>query len=118
MAILKIQSFLDERQLSTLVEYTAKQLYRSQKSDLEDIDKCFDTLAIRLCVDFAIGLDRIELKNAEILDEDWNTIDADSAVLRSRLRSIIEAYNYSEQELTDNCRSLRHEQLHITPLSL
>lgn len=110
MAALQIQCLLDENQISALTKYVSKKLYRSNRSDLEDIDKCFDTMSIRLCVEFYVDLDTIELKQAEILDEDWNLIDADSAVLRSRLKRIFEAYNYSEKELINSSKTIRKEQ--------
>ena len=99
MAALKIQCFLDEPQMIMLVDYVSRLLFRFRKDEIEDIDTCFDTIGIRLCVEFAIGLEEVELKQAEILDYEWNIIDADSAVLRSRLKKIIEDYNYTEKQL-------------------
>lgn len=99
MAALKIQCFLDEPQMTMLVGYVSRQLFRFRKDEIEDIDTCFDTIGIRLCVEFAIGIEDIELQQAEILDNEWNTIDADSAVLRSRLKKIVEDYNYTEKQL-------------------
>lgn len=110
MAALKIQCFLNESQMTSLTEYVSKQLYSSSRNDIEDIDTCFDTMAIRLCVDFSIGFEIIELKQAEILDEYWNVIDADSAVLRSRLKNILNDYNYSENQLVNSSRNFRNEQ--------
>jgi len=100
MAALKIQCFLNETQMTILTDFISLQLFSGSKDGVEDIDICFDTMNIRLCVEFAIGLESIQLQQAEILDRDWNTIDADSAVLRSRLHKIINDYNYTEKQLT------------------
>ncbi|MDL2215305.1 hypothetical protein LJC00_03860 [Dysgonomonas sp. OttesenSCG-928-M03] len=110
MAALEIQCFLNENQMSALTVFVSDRLYRSERCELEDIDICFDAMAIRLCVEFGIGLESVELKQAEILDEFWNVIDADSAVLRSRLKKIVEAYNSEENQLIDSCRDIRDEQ--------
>jgi len=99
MAALEIQCFLNEGQMNALTDYVSDKLFRTSKEEVEDIDTCFDTMAVRLCVEFAIGLENVDIKQAEILDSDWNVIDSDSAVLRSRLNEIISAYNYSDNEL-------------------
>lgn len=112
MAALKIQCFLNENQMDSLTDYVSKKLFASRKDEVEDIDTCFETMAIRLCVDYSIGFDSIELKQAEILDEHWNVIDADSAVLRSRLRDILNSYNYTESGLTESSRHRRQEQFY------
>jgi|GEM_PF-1326865 len=112
MAALKIHCFLNENQMTSLTDYVSKRLFASPKNEVEDIDTCFDTMAIRLCVDFNIGFDCIELKQAEILDDCWNVIDADSAVLRSRLRAILNDYNYTEDQLLNSSRNLRNEQMY------
>lgn len=110
MAVLQIECFLNEDQLSALTDFVSKHLHTSERSEMDDIDTCLEGIGIRLCVEFEIYLERIEIKQAEILDEDWNLIDADSAVLRSRLKNIVEVYNYAEQELTNKQRSIREEQ--------
>lgn len=99
MAALQIQCFLNETQMTILTDFISHRLFNCPKDDIEDIDACFDMMNIRLCVEFSIKLETIELQQAEILDKEWNTIDADSAVLRSRLHKIIEDYNYTERQL-------------------
>ncbi|HCO67489.1 MAG TPA: hypothetical protein DIT04_07020 [Dysgonomonas sp.] len=103
MAALKITCFLDETQMTSLTDFISRQLFGCTKDEIEDIDTCFDTMNIRLCVEYSIGLETIELRQAEILDSDWNLIDADSAVLRSRLRRMIENYNYTQKQSAAYC---------------
>lgn len=100
MAALKIQCFLNETQMTTLIDFISRQLFKCRKDEIEDIDTCFDTMNIRLCVEFAAGLESVRLKQAEILDKEWNIIDSDSAVLRSRLHRVINDYNCTEKQLS------------------
>ncbi|MEN9917992.1 MAG: hypothetical protein RL662_428 [Bacteroidota bacterium] len=114
MAALEIQCYLDECQMRALTDYVSVRLYKTHPDCLQDIDTCFDTLPVRLCVEFEIASASVQLKQAEVLDEDWQTIDADSAVLRSRLRNMLNTYNHSENQLMQNARNIRIEQIQNT----
>lgn len=110
MAVLQIATVLNEGQMSLLVDRISKTLLNTRRDELGDIDECIDTLGVRICVDFDIMLDRVELKNAEILDVDWNVIDADSAVFRQRLKTAINTYNVSTSELEAQSQTVRSER--------
>jgi hypothetical protein len=94
MATLEIQCFLDECQMARLSGLAAKCLFDTPRSrQIEDIDVCIGSPQVRMCVEYSIGMDNVELKQAEILDKYWNVLDADSAVLRQRLQNAIGDYN-------------------------
>lgn len=71
----------------------------SQLCDLNDIDEPMFDDRIRVCVDFEIAsFDSIEIKAAELLNEDYDVLHLESAIFRSLLESVISDYNARHKE--------------------
>jgi len=108
MGALKIDCYCDEKQMANLVKAVTSHLYDSDRSEISDFDDVIN--GVRVCVEFDTYMDMIQLKTSEILDEDWDLLYEDSAVLTSRLRSVVNHYNRSEQDVCEQSRVIRYEK--------
>lgn len=109
MGALKIDCYCNERQMRGLVKLVADYLNMVDRSALTDIDEEVD--GVRLCVEFEIYMDEICLKNSEVLDDDWEVLYEDTAVLTSRLKAVVKAYNRNYEEARRMYEGLRSEHL-------
>lgn len=97
MGALKIDCYCNETQMEKMVSMVTKHLSQSDRSEISDFDDVIDD--VRVCAEFETYMDSVVLKTAEVLDSDWDLLDEDSAVLASRLRSILDEYNRSNKEI-------------------
>lgn len=108
MGALKIDCYCDEKQMASLVKAVTSHLYDSDRSEISGFDDVIN--GVRVCVEFDTYMDEIQLKTSEILDEDWDLLYEDSAVLTSRLRSVVNDYNRSEYDVCEQSRAIRYEK--------
>lgn len=95
---LPIECYCSEAQMEKIVKTISTHIHDSHPTDIADFD---DTLnGVRVCVEFEPYLDKIELKTAEVLDQDWDLLYGDSAVLTSRLQATLKDYNRNHRELS------------------
>jgi hypothetical protein len=107
MGALKIDCYCNEHQMQEIVNYTHNYLNYTDHLNISDIDREFDN--IRVCISFEVFMDTLRLKSAEVLDADWDLLYEDTAVLNSRLHSIIRDHNHNHTELTAQARQIRKE---------
>lgn len=109
MGVLKINCYCDEKQMENIIGHIAGYLYSTDRNSLSDIDEEID--GMRVCVYFEVFMDIVKLKSSEVLDDDWDTLYEDSAVLTSRLRAMLEDYNKDCSESVRQARQIRNDQL-------
>lgn len=109
MAVLKLNCFCDEVQMNRIVWHVTDCLCSGDMDSLSDIDE--EVSGVRVCVDFEVFMDVVKIKSAEILDEDWELLYEDSAVLTSRLNKVLEAYNRENKEALRRAKQIRSDQL-------
>lgn len=109
MGVLKINCHCDESQMDTIIGHIADYLYQTDRYTLGDIDE--EIADMRVCVDFDVFMDTIRLKSAEVQDSDWETLYEDSAVLTSRLQSLLRDFNSDRREAIRQARQIRRDQL-------
>ncbi len=97
MGALKIDCYCNETQMDKIVMLVTKHLSESDRADIADFDDVIGE--VRVCVEFDAYMDTVALKTAEILDREWDLLDEDSAVLASRLRSVLREYNRTHKEI-------------------
>lgn len=97
MGALKIDCYCNETQMKRIVDMVTKHLTESDRSDISDFDDVIDD--VRVCAEFETYMDIVALKTAEVLDNDWDLLDEDSAVLTSRLRLLLKEYNRNTKEI-------------------
>lgn len=108
MGALKIDCYCDEKQMAGLVKAVTSHLYDSDRSEIADFDDVISN--VRVCVAFDTYMDTVQLKTSEVLDNDWDLLYEDSAVLTSRLRNVVNNYNCSEHEACEQSRAVRDDR--------
>lgn len=108
MGVLKIDCFCDEVQMDKLTGYISEYLYNTDRLSIEDIDEEHD--GVRICVEFDIFMDKVRLKNAEILNEEWDLLYEDSVVFTSRIRKILETYNEYNRNMRKQAIQIRNDK--------
>ncbi|MBK5721390.1 hypothetical protein JGH11_10945 [Dysgonomonas sp. Marseille-P4677] len=96
MGALKIDCYCSETQMTNIVESISSHLYNSDINDISDYDDLLQ--GVRVCVSFESYLDTVHLKECEVLDNDWEVLYEDTAVLTSRLKLIINDFNRYQKE--------------------
>lgn len=95
--ILPIECYCNEMQMSGIMRAVTRHLHDSDRLSLSDFD---DTVyGVRVCIEFEVYLDKVEVKSVAVLDKDWDELYEDTAVLTSRLNSLIKEYNLNGKEL-------------------
>lgn len=105
---LPIECYCSEKQMDKIVSAITTHIYDSHVTDISDFDDSFDD--IRVCVEFEPYLDKLGLKTAEVLDNDWDLLYGDSAVLTSRLRTILRDYNKESREIYRQSMDILEDQ--------
>jgi hypothetical protein len=108
MGALKIDCYCNEKQMTDLVKAVTSHLYNSDRSEISDFDDVIN--GVRVCVEFDTYMDTVQLKVSEILDEDWDLLYEDSAVLTSRLRSVVNEYNRNERDACEQSRAISSDR--------
>jgi len=108
MGALKINCYCDEDQMNCLVDQIINHINISDVWSLSDIDQPFDNLMIS--VRFDVFMNMVRLKNAEVLDADWDLLYEDSAVLTSRLKSFLNDYNVMNRLSNLQAKQIKLEQ--------
>jgi len=96
MGALKIDCYCSENQMEKIVGMIARHLTDADRSEIADFDDVVGN--IRVCVEFETHMDTVSVKASEILDSDWDLLYEDSAVFTSRLRTVIDEYNRSQND--------------------
>ncbi|NDV79320.1 hypothetical protein [Dysgonomonas sp. 511] len=96
MGALKIDCYCNENQMEKIVRMLSAHLRDADRRDVADFDDVMED--VRVCVEFDTYMDVVTLRSAEVLDSDWDLLSEDSAVLASRLRSLLEEYNRNHKE--------------------
>lgn len=113
----EIKCFLTQEQIENVVGYVSKSLPNNLEN-LSDIDELMYDNAIRVCVDFEIGIfGDLEIKAAEILNSDWDVLKSDSFALSQRLEAIVNDYNRQYKESYNQAIEIRRDQLNYPPYS-
>ena len=107
--ILPIECYCSEKQMSAVVKEVTRHLYDSDRLSLTDFDDMIGN--IRVCIEFEVYLDKVELKSVAVLDNDWDEFYEDTAVLTSRLNHIIKDYNRSNNELVSQSEDIFNDRL-------
>ena len=112
MGALKIDCYCNEFQMEKVIKMLSSHLYDSDRSEISDFDDAIDD--IRVTAEFETYADSIAIKEALILDSDWDILHEDTAVLNSRLRSVLKDYNRNHKEIIYQAHHIindRREQL-------
>lgn len=107
--ILPIECYCSEKQMSAIVKEVTRHLYDSDRLSLTDFDDMIGN--IRVCIEFEVYLDKVELKSVAVLDSDWDEFYEDTAVLTSRLNNIVKDYNRSNKELVSQSADIFNDRL-------
>lgn len=110
MGVLKINCFCEEYLMEDILNYISGYLSDTDHLSLSDIDRDFDN--VRVCIDFDTYMDSVKIKSAEILDHDWDLLYEDTAVLNSRLRTVVDEYNRNHAELRLQACHIRNEYIY------
>lgn len=105
---LPIECYCSEAQMKKIVKAITTHIHDSHPSDISDFDDSFGD--VRVCVDFEPYMDKLEIKAAEVLDNDWDLLYGDSAVLTSRLNPILKDHNRGQKELYKQASDLMQER--------
>lgn len=108
MGALKIECYCNEDQMNRIVKAITTHLYESEKNELSDFDEEIE--GVRVCVDFETILSKVAISASEILDKDWNLLYEDSAVLTSRLKSVINEYNKNSSDAYQQAEEILQDQ--------
>lgn len=117
MAAQKIQCFTTEKQMDEALKLVQAELNKTDIKDISDIDKVMiysnngHRTEFRVCVEFDIYADSIWLKQAEILNSDWDVLIEDTAVFQSRIKTLIGITNEANKELFVQSVEIRKDQL-------
>ena len=100
--------------MSNIVNAISRHLNDSEINDISDFD---DTIGgVRVCVEFNILLNEVDIQDVAVLDNDWDLLDEDTAVLKSRLKGVINEFNRSNNELTSQSADIRQDQHEYAPM--
>lgn len=113
MGALKIECVCDEEQMNKIIETITKHIATSDNFDISDIDTTIEEF--RVCVEFEVYSHKLEINSSEILDSNWDVLPEDTAVLTSRLRPIIDAYNKDLEESVKQALGIRQDQREFIP---
>lgn len=98
MEAVRIMCQLSEAQISKAVDYVSSTL-PTNVIDLVDIDELMFLDSVRVCVDFDVDArGDVKVLSAEILDRDWEVLDADSFAFAHYLMPILDDYNARSSE--------------------
>lgn len=109
MGTLKIDCYLSESQINTIVKEIDKHISDFKDYGITDFEGLYanDT---HVFVDFEIlSLNRLELKIVEVLNNDYDLLEEDTAVLKSYLKPIIKSYNDKIESETGDGYSFAEE---------
>lgn len=107
--ILPIECYCSEKQMSAIVKDVTRHLYDSDRLSLSDFDDMIGN--VRVCIEFEVYLDKVELKSVAVLDSDWDELYEDTAVLTSRLNSIVKDYGRGQKELAYQSRDILGDRM-------
>ncbi len=108
MGALKIDCYCNEKQMEKIVNMVVDHLNSSDRTEISDFDDVIDEL--RVCVEFDTYMDKVCIKTSEVLDNDWDLLDEDTAVLASRLKSVLKDYNRNRQEALCQAHHVLNDQ--------
>lgn len=117
MAAQQIQCFTTEKQMDDALKLVQAELNKTDIKDISDIDEAMiysnngHRTEFRVCVEFDIYADSIWLKQAEILNSDWDVLIEDTAVFQSRIKTLIGITNEANNELFVQSIEIRKDQL-------
>lgn len=106
--ILPIECYCSEKQMSAIVKEVTRHLYDSDRLSLADFDDMIGN--VRVCVEFEVFLDKVDIKTVAVLDHHWDELYEDTAVLTSRLSSLMRDYNSGYRELESQSRDILDER--------
>lgn len=108
MGVLKIDCYCNEQQMEAVLDIVYKHICACVSDEMDDIDQPIDDM--RICVVFDVCLGRLSIISSEILNSDWDVLYEDTAVLTSRLRSIISHCNRRNDESAKQAREIQNDQ--------
>ncbi len=108
MGALKIDCYCNEMQMEKILKMVSNHLSESDGREVADFDDMIGD--VRVCVEFETYMDSLELKSSEILDSDWDLLYEDSAVLTSRLRTVVDEYNRCRRDFNYQAHHVINEQ--------
>lgn len=108
MGALKIDCYCSEAQMEQILKLVKKHIDQHAGDETPDIDELVGD--VRICIDFENYMDELRISASEILDSDWDVLYEDTAVLTSRLKPLIEAYNTDNMGLATQSAEIRHDR--------
>lgn len=108
MGALKIDCYCNEKQMTSILKSVTSHLYDSDEMEIIDFDDIIDD--IRVCVSFDAYLDSINVVSSEVLDNEWDLLYEDTAVLTSRLKPIVEEYNRNGREAGEQASNILEDR--------
>lgn len=98
MEAVRIMCQLSEAQITHLVDRVSS-LLSPRIDEVGNIDELMLMNSIRVCVDFDVdSLGNLLVLSAEVLNRDWDLLDADSFAFGQYLASVIDDYNRRGKE--------------------
>lgn len=116
MAAQQIQCFTTEKQMDDALKLVLAELGKSDINDITDIDEVLiyrnngHNTEFRVFVEFDLSLDTIKVKQAEILDSDWDVLFEDTAVFQYRIKTLAGVTNEANKELFKQGVEIRKDQ--------
>lgn len=106
MEAVRIMCQLSEAQISHLVNRVSS-LLSPRVDEVSDIDEVMLMGSVRVCVDFSVDWQKnLVLLSAELLDRDWDVMDADSFAFTQYLQPVIDDYNRRGKEARQQHRQM------------
>lgn len=117
MAAQQIQCFTTDKQMDDALKLVLAELGKSDINDISDIDEVLTYCnnghhtEFRVCVEFETFLDTICVKQAEILDSEWDILIEDTVVFQSRIKTLVGITNEANREILKQDIEIRKDQL-------
>lgn len=115
MEAVRIKCQLSEAQISHLVNRVSR-LLPPRIDEVSDIDELMLMDSVRVCVDFDIdSFGDLKVLSAEVLNRDWDILDADSFAFSQYLSPVIDDYNRREKDARRQNRQIGRQRRTFQP---
>lgn len=104
-----IATYCNTLQIKQFVNRVTDHIHRFDLQDMPDMDEI--VFNVRICVDFDDMPDKLRIKTAEVLDQDWDLLPEDSIIFSSMLQPIVDEYNCNHRQAIAQCRQIRKDEI-------
>ena len=108
MGALKIDCYCNDTQMSNIVNAISRHIDNSDRRNIEDYDDIIGD--VRVFVEFNVYMDEFRIIKSEILNDDWDLLYEDTAVLTSRLNNLVKHLEDRSKEATSQGLEILKDQ--------